>query len=224
MKKIVLTCMAVVMTVAGVFAQNIFFSTKEGTKLCYANLDAKKRATSYSLQTIKKVEGSGDNMTIVYGMRGLDKNRRPMSDNPAEIPCTITIRNGVMEWDMRMFGEPGTESFLQVEGDKLRIPTSLAPGTKLDDVAFTLTINMGIRIRTEITLTEQECLAVEDITVPAGSFKCYKLTQTSSATAMRRTMVTKIITWYAPGVGQVKSETFDAKDKLQSATELFSIE
>jgi hypothetical protein len=82
---------------------------------------------------------------------------------------------------------------------------------------------MGLKIRTEISLTDQQCLAIEDVIVPAGTFKCHKVTQTSTATVMRRTIITKTISWYAPNIGTVKSETYDDKNKLQSSIELVQV-
>ena len=224
MKKLVLLVIAAMIAAGGVSAQNIFFPAKEGMKLTYANLNAKGNVDSYTLQTIKKVEGSGDNLIISYVGQMLDKNRRPSSDNPLEIPYTVKIVNGVVEWDMKAFGAPGTEAFIEIEGDKLRIPSNLEPGSKLDDVKFTMTLNMGFKVRTEIVLSNQECVAVEDLTVPAGTFKCYKVTQTSTATVMRKTVITKGITWYAPGIGSVKSESYDDKNKLQSSNVLHAVE
>jgi hypothetical protein len=223
MKKVFLIIVSVIMAAGGVFAQNIFFADKEGMVLLYANLDSKGKANSYTRQTIKKVEGSGSNMTITYEGQALDKNRRPVGSNPIIVPYTVTIANGVLEWAMKSYAAPGTESFISFEGDRLRLPSTLQPGDKLDDVKFILTLNMGIRIRTEIMLTEQECLAIEDVTVPAGTFKCHKVTQTNTA-GTRRPIITKTITWYAPGIGSVKSETYNAKGKLQTATALQSIE
>ena len=224
MKRIVLFFVAVVMTVGGVFAQDIFFSTKQGMTLVYANMDAKGKVDSYTNLNIRKVEGSGNNLTINYVSQVLDKNRKPVSDPPVEIPLTVTVSNGVVEWDMKSFAAPGTEAFIEIEGDKLRIPSTLAPGKKIDDAKFTMTLNMGFKIRTEVSLTEQECLAIEDVTVPAGTYKSYKVTQTSAATAMRKTVTTKTISWYAPGIGTVKSESYDAKGKLSSSLVLHAIE
>ena len=221
MRKLFIIVLSVVMT-AGVSAQNMFFPSKEGIVLLYANLDAKGKVDSYTRQTISKVEGSGNNLSVTYLGQVLDKNRKPA--NELEIPFTVTIDNGVVEWDMKMFAAPGTEGLIEIEGDKLRIPPTLSPGDKLDDAKFTMTLNMGIKIRTEISLTDQQCLAIEDITVPAGTFKCYKVTQTSAATVMRRTTTTKTVSWYAPNIGTVKSETYDAKDKLSSSIELHAIE
>ena len=225
MKKIqLLLITALIVTIsAGAHAQNTFFPTKAGMVLTYVQNDAKGKATGYTVLTIKSVEGFGNNLTINYVGQALDKNRKQMSDTPLEIPYTVTISNGVVEFDMRSFAAAGTEGLIEIEGDKLRIPPTLSPGDKLNDAKFIMTINMGFKIRTEISLTDQICLAIEDVNVPAGTFKCHKVTQTSAATVMRKTTISKTINWYAPGIGTVKSETYDSKDKLQSSQELVEI-
>jgi len=224
MKKLFITIVLVVMTIGSAFAQNIFFPSKEGMVLLYANLNARGNVDGYTRQTISKVEGSGNNMSITYVSQALDRNRRPAND--FQIPFTVTINNGVVEWDMKNFVNitPETANFIEIEGDKLRIPSSLSPGDKLPDVKFTMTLNIGLRVRTEISLTEQQCLAIEDVTVPAGTFKCHKVTQTSAATVMRRTTTTKTISWYAPDIGTVKTENYDDRDRLQSSMELHALE
>jgi len=224
MKRIVFFIVSVVMTTGVISAQSIFFPSKQGLKLVYANIDTKGKIESYTSQTISKVEGSGDNLTITYVGQVLDKNRKPVSDPPIEVPYTVTVSNGVVEWDMKSFAAPGTEAFIEIEGDKLRIPSTLSSGDKLDDAKFTMTVNMGFKIRTEILLTDQQCLAIEDVTVPAGTFKCHKVTQTNIATVMRKTVTTKTISWYAFGIGTVKSESYNDKGKLQSSMELYSME
>ena len=222
MKRILLLVISALI-VAGVHAQNTFFPTKAGLVLTYVQNDAKGKATGYTVLTIKSVEGSGNNLTINYVGQVLDKNRKPISDSPLEIPYTVTINNGVVEFDMKSFAAPGTEGFIEIEGDKLKIPPTLSPGDKINDAKFTMTVNMGFKIRTEISLTDQVCLAIEDVSVPAGTFKCHKVTQTSTATVMRKTSTSKSVNWYAPGIGTVKSETYDSKDKLQSSQELVEI-
>jgi len=222
MKRIAIIILSVVATAWGVSAQDIFFPSKQGMTLLYANLDAKGKVDSYTRQTIRQVEGSGNNLSVTYVGQVLDKNRKPVSE--VEVPLTVTVNNGVVEWDMKSFAAPGTEGFIEIEGDKIRIPATLSPGDKLDDVKFTMTLNMGFKIRTEMALTEQQCLAIEDVTVPAGTFKCHKVSQKSAATVMRKTVVSKTISWYAPGLGTVKSETYNDKDKLQSSLVLESVE
>lgn len=212
----------VVATMTSIPAQNVFFPVKEGTTLVYASLNAKGNVESYTRQTVSKVEGNASDMLISYLVQPLDKKQKPVDNTSANY--AIKVRNGVIEYDMKSFTTPETAGVIEVEGDKLRLPSSISPGDKLDDVNFTLTIKVGFKIVTTISFTEQECLAVENVTVPAGEFKCVKLTQTSSVTALRRTVATKILSWYAPGIGTVKTETYNDKGKLQSAVVLQSFE
>jgi hypothetical protein len=71
-----------------------------------------------------------------------------------------------------------------------------------------------------------KCEAIEDVTVPAGTFKCHKITQTVATTGYigRKEVISKTVSWYAPGIGTVKTETYDAKDKLQGSTELVELQ
>jgi hypothetical protein len=222
MKRLILIAVAIIVSMS-VYGQNIFFPTKEGTKLVYASLNAKGKVESHTKQTVLKVEGTENNMVISYVSQILDKNRKPMSEFPMEVPLSVTIADGALVLDMKTYAAPGTEGFIEIEGDKLKIPSTLAPGDRLEDVNFILTVNMGFKIKTEVLLTDQQCLAVEDVIVPAGTFKSYKITQTNHGTVMGRTVVTTMITWYAHGVGIVKTENYDKKNKLQSSMELIEI-
>lgn len=222
MKKIILLIVAIFMVTVTLSAQNIFFSTKEGQKLIYATMDDKGKVNGYSQQTISKVTGSGKNFSISYIHQMLDNNQKTINQTP-EATYTINVVDNVMEMDMKSFSAPGTEGMAVVTGDKIRIPSSLKPGDKLEDVKMAITINMGIKIVTDIIIKQRECLAIEEITVPAGKYKCHKLTETSSTTVMKGTTTMKILTWYAPNVGMIKNETYDSNGKLVSSNVLHSI-
>jgi len=211
------------MVTASLFAQNIFFSTKEGQTLLYATMNDKGKVNSYTSQTISKVTGSGKNFSITYIGQVLDKNQKPASNTP-EVTYTINVVDNVMELDMKSFATAGTEEMAVITGDKIRIPSpSLKPGDKLEDIKMTITISIGLKMTTDIVITDRSCVAIEDVTVPAGTFKCHKITETSSTTFMRKNSVVKTSTWYAPGVGMVKSESYDSNGKLQSSQVLESI-
>ena len=221
MKKTLFIIFLVVTVIGSIPAQDGFFPSKQGITLLYANLNAKGKVDMYTRQNVTRVEGSGDNMSITYLSMVLDSKKIPQTMAP--ISSTITVTNGVVELDMKSLAAPATLSYVTVEGDRIRIPSTLSPGDKLADAHYIMTINMVVRIRTEISITEHECLAIEDVTVPAGTFKCHKMTQTSAATAMRKTIITKTLTWYAPGIGMVKSETYNDKGKLQNSSLLQSV-
>ena len=222
--KFFVTTILAVSIATGSYAQNTFFPTKAGTVLTYVNNDAKGKTTNYSRMTIKNVEGSGNNMTISYVMENLDKNRKSLTDPPMEIPCTVIIKDGVVILDMnQMFTDQMKDPQIKMEitGVPMELPGNMQPGQSLKDAEMTMTLDMGVmKLSTVMKMTDGQCLAIEDLKVPAGTFKCHKITQTVTTTVMRRATTSKTISWYAPGIGAIKTETYDAKDKLQSSMEL----
>ena len=208
---------------AGVYAQNAFFPTKVGTVLVYAQKNAKGKPDSYSKLTIKDVEGSGSNMTISYVTEVLDKDRKS-TNPPTEVPLKMVIKDGVMILDMKeMFAGQQKDQQMQVEitGMPMEMPINMQPGQSLKDADVTMTVDMVfMKLKTTMKMTDGKCLAIEDVTVPAGTFACHKITQTVSTTIMKKNVVTRTVSWYAPGIGTVKTETYSDKDQLKGSTEL----
>jgi hypothetical protein len=222
MKKLLITALVVTMA-AGVYAQSTFFPTKAGTVMTYVQKDAKGKVDSYSRSTIKKIEGSGKNITILYVVESLDKNRKS-SNPPNEMSCKVIVKNNVMTLDMnQMFAGQSKDQNIQMEvtGIPMELPSNMNPGQSLKDAEMTMTIDMVFtKMQTVIKMTDGKCLAIEDVTVPAGTFKCHKITQTVTTTVMKTKTVATTISWYATGIGAVKTETYDAKKKLLGSTEL----
>jgi len=212
-----------VASMAGVSAQNVFFPTKAGTVLVYAQKNAKGNPESYSKTTINNVEGSGNNMTISYTTQILDKNKKP-SNPPVEVPLKVVIKNGVMILDMKgMFAGQQKDQQIKMEitGAPMELPVNMQPGQPLKDADVTMSMDMGImKLKTTMKMTDGKCLAIEDVTTPAGTFTCHKISQTVSTSVMGKTVTSRTVSWYAPGIGAVKTETYNDKDKLQGSTEL----
>jgi len=221
MKKLIMT-MFVVVIGAGLYAQNNFFPSKTGMVLTYANNDARGNVESYSALTIKDVKGSGRNMTITYGAVTLDKNRRPLKDSPGEQIYQVTIKDNVVIMDMRqLFPAQGQKVKVEVTGTPMELPNNLQPGQTLKNSEVTGKMDLGVmKTSTVIKMTEGKCLAIEDVRVPAGTFKCHKITQKFTAAAMGINTITTVISWYAPNVGTVKTETYDDKNNLVSSSVL----
>jgi len=219
MKKTVISIILFVTAIWTALAQKEFLCTKQGMILEYAYLNFKGKADMFVRQTIKSVTGSGNNMTIVVESHVFDKNKKPFSKDPnlSSFVSTSKITNGVVEMEMKSLVTPSMQGVLEFEGDKLRIPSTLSPGDKLENAHYIMTLYIGVKFRTEVDITEHQCLAIEDVTVPAGVFTCHKVAQTSTATMMRKTVVSKNLFWYAPGIGLVKTETYDEKGKLQNS-------
>jgi len=218
--------MAILMiaSMAGASAQNAFFPTKAGTVLVYAQKNAKGKPESHSKLTIKEVEGSGSNMTISYITQILDKDRKPTSNPPVEIPLQVVIKNGVMIMDMKgMFAgqQKDQQIKMEISGVPMELPNNMQPGQTLKDADVTMSMDMGImKLKTTMKMTGGKCLAIENVTVSAGTFTCPKITQTVSTAVMGKNSTSQTVSWYAPGIGAVKTETYDDKGQLKGSTEL----
>jgi hypothetical protein len=223
MKRLIMA-MFVIAIGAGLYAQNNFFPAKAGMVLTYAENDARGNAQSYSVLTIKDVKGSGRNMTITYGANALDKDRKPSKDMPTEQIFQVTIKDNVVIMDMKQLFPTGQGLKVEVTGTPMELPSNLRVGQALKDSVVTGTMDLGImKMSTVIKMTEGKCLAIEDVRVPAGTFKCHKITQKITTTAMSVNNVGTTISWYAPNIGTVKTESYDDKNKLISGSVLVEL-
>jgi len=229
-RKIVFTTLMVIVAAVGAFAGDVLFPTKKGTVLVMASLDAKGKVESYGRTTVKDVKGAGDNMTVVCQIEVLDKKRQP-EKNVAPIEYTMQIVNGTVVADINSILKlpvtaAGAGTALTFTGDTLRIPSKIKPGDKFKDAKMTMTMDLGMmKMVTEIAVTNFKCVAVENVTVPAGTFEAYKITQTVTTTNKMVNVAQTVtaVSWNALGVGPVKTVVTDENGKVQSTAELHEI-
>jgi hypothetical protein len=217
----------VIVTAVGAFAGDVFFPTKKGTVLVMALSDAKGKVESYGRTTVKDVKGAGDNLTIVCQTEALDKKRQP-EKNSAPIEYTMQIIDGAVVADINSILKLpiAAGEGITISGDTLRIPAKIKPGDKFKDAKMAITMDLGaMKMTTEVAVTNFKCLAVESVTVPAGTFEAYKITQTVSSTnkMVNITQTMTVVSWNVLGVGPVKSVITDEKGKVQTTTELHEI-
>ena len=137
------------------------------------------------------------------------------SGTQTTMETSMEVRNGSA---MISMGQ-GSIDLTATDPELLRIPNKLAVGYKLPLGEMYVDLG-GFRVKS--TITENEVVDREEITTPAGTFKCYVVKQTSSARVMGIKSETTIKTWYARGIGQVKSETY-SKGELMSTSILTSM-
>jgi len=222
--KRLLIVMFVIAIGAGLYAQDSFFATKAGMVLTYANNDARGNTTGYTVLTIKDVKGSGKNMTVTYLGTGLDSNRKPVKGG--EMTYQVVVKDGVAVMDINQLipADMNNQGIkIDTKGVPIEYPSDLKVGQSLKPSEITMTMDIsGIKMDTVIK-NVGKCLAIEDVKVPAGTFKCHKITQTATTTVMGTTNVSTSIEWLAPGIGQVKNEHYDDKNKLVSSSVLVEL-
>jgi hypothetical protein len=208
--------------------------TKKGTALVYAAKDGKDNVLGYRRETIKDVFGAKDNWTIVRQAETLDKMRRQAKDSPT-VETIVQIVDGEMRLDTRSELKPMFEAFEDKEadckfsGDTLTfMPSKIRPGDRLKDVSLTVIAHKdGETVKIMSSTTNRICLAEENVTVPAGTFKASKVRciETVDFVVPGNNVRMKSIRedCYVLGIGSVKTVLKDENGKILNTLELQEI-
>ena len=197
-----------------------FFAMRKGAVQVFASKDAKGKVTGQTRNTIKEITGAKNAFAVAYKSEVLDAQGKPNKDNPMVLNYRVVVKDGIMYLDMKgMFGAMDGLDGVQASGTTLKIPNNLTVGQTLNDAKAKVKIGP---INCVAVITEGKCLAIENVTVEAGTFRCYKITQKTDVTVMGIKTEATTLTWYAKGVGAVKTETYNKKGVLQSTQELIS--
>lgn len=130
-------------------------------------------------------------------------------------------------------GEEGMPEGLDIsvdigESENPVFPISMKPGDNLSFNPISIKVKISfISMSSEITFERYECTGTETVTVPAGTFETYvieeEITNKAKAFGLSNKERQYSRTWYAPGIGDVKSQELDKKGKVISETVLNSI-
>ena len=226
MKKLTVLLFAVLLLSATVnlFSQEcVFYSPVEkGTVLKHSNYDKKDKLTGTSTQTVidNYVEEGIQTVKIRNEYQDVEIDSVFMTE--LELKC----KDGRYYVDMESYiGEstltPYSDMETTFEVENMTIPGELKPGEILDNGKVTVAIsNNGMKIMTiSVNISNRKVEAKEDITTPAGTFECYKISYDIS-TKMLITIKASTVEWYAKNVGVVRSESYNKKGKLTGYTVL----
>ncbi|MBR3074273.1 MAG: hypothetical protein IKH11_00765 [Bacteroidales bacterium] len=204
-----------------------YFCTREGTKLKYER------------------RSPGGNKLWWIHTESID-SVNPGPDGSTEAVCTISIvgveeksilkkpvtskalihTDGTVELNVATAAEEAAKqrfsavNFVSTGGTSL-LPASLQPGAKLEDVAASVS---WAGIKYILKVSERSVLRTERITVPAGTFDCIvvKEKKLEKAPLYKRERIT--YTWYAPGVGMVRHDTYFTSGVQECSETLVSID
>ncbi|MBK7212061.1 MAG: hypothetical protein IPH88_01930 [Bacteroidales bacterium] len=206
-----------------VFSQDCgYYPVKKGAIMGYQSLDGKGKLTGTSRITITDVQQSPS--SAVYNVKSEywdDKNKPQQSRD-----YTMKCNSGEFSIDMQSLIDPKSmEGFKDMEvtfsGTDMVFPSSLSVGQVLPDANITMAAATGgmVIMKMTIMITNRKVESIETITVPAGTFECYKITY-DLETKMGLKIITTAVQWMNKGAGAVKSESYDKKGKLLGSTVL----
>lgn len=226
MKKLLVLAAVLIGTIT-LRAQETFFPTKEGTVLIYKTFDKKEKLTSMVKYTIKNVKINGSDYDITYQCESLDPKEKLVFKED----ITIHQKGDKLYFDMSNFVNKSAfqqngemPANVEITGNNMEIPLNPKAGDLLPDANVMMSLKMGfVNMKMSADIVNRKVEDVEDVTVTAGTFKSYRFSSLVNASVLGIKTSSKMIEWYAKGVGTIKSESYDKKGDLQSRTELVEI-
>lgn len=211
MKRVIFSIIALYMAI-GLPAQNRepFCCVKQGAELKYQTTDAKGNETSTSVTKITDVSGFDGNYTLTQTITVFVNGTQMFQ--PMSVTTTITDGNASMAL--------GGGMAVDITSDVPFIPSNLSVGQELS--TGTMIINMN-GIKTTQEISSHKVVGQEEINTPAGTFDCFVVEQEYVAKVAFMKVKGSQKIWYARGVGNVKTETYDKKGKISSRQILVSI-
>jgi hypothetical protein len=197
---------------------------EEGTSFQYTNYDKKGKTEGVINYTISSVTDNGSSTPARFDMKFIDKKGKDIFNSNYNITC----ENGVVRVDykslfpsqmMQQYSEMGIE--MDITGTDIEIPNDLSVGQELADANVSIAMTMsGIKMNTTVDQTNRKVEKNERITVAAGTFECYLVTETNISKTMGATIEMTTKQWLSEGVGIVKQESYKRNGNLMSRMEL----
>ncbi|HEV8287097.1 MAG TPA: hypothetical protein VGQ09_22465 [Chitinophagaceae bacterium] len=164
----------------------------------------------YNISNVKK---TGNTISATVNSDFFDKNGKSISKATNNVQC----ENGTLMMDMKMLipsaqqqqmgdiSASGTISYLEY-------PANMKEGDALKDASFSMDFKSqaGLGGHISIDMTNRKVAGKEDITTPAGTWNCYKITYHSKMVfkmGIGIPMNAEVTEWYAPGFGVVKTDS-----------------
>lgn len=200
-KLLSLSILGLMVSAISLQAQIPYTCVTKGAILEYANYNDSDELENYSRQVIKDVSDlSGGNYDIRVENSVIKKPGQKKDGEEVFVTFNEVRNASVHAYPMNIDG------IIDVieNREALLFPSKVTVGYQLP--IGEVRIDMG-GISTVATLTENEVIGREEVTCPAGTFKCYVIRQTLTTNMIAMALTTTTKTWYCRGVGIIKSET-----------------
>ena len=207
-------------------AQLAYFPS-EGTVLTYHNLDKKGKIESKIVYKVESVKQSGENADVTYFVESYGKKDELVFKDR----ITFKKEGDKLFFDMSNFVNKGAfqqngeiPATVEIEGNSLEVPINGTDGQSLPDANMTIASDMGfVKLKMTTNIVNRKVDNIEDLTVPAGTFNCMKISGDVSGKILGMNMSGKSVQWYSSGIGMVKSETYDKKGELSGSMVLVAV-
>jgi hypothetical protein len=205
----------------------------QGTKSKMGYYDADGKQTGSGTSEVTKVYTNGDSTVAIINSTFTSVSK-PDAPHASEMKIACVKDAFVMDMggmmNSMMPQQPGHEMKMVCTGNMVGYKSSYIVGEKLDDINMTMEMfsNGTSMMVSTIKITDRKVEAYADIVVPAGTFKCYKISyNTTSDTKMHGMSMPaqpphKSVMYYYPKAGMIRMEQYK-DDKIFSYSELLEL-
>jgi len=197
----------------------MYYPVRENTQMEYKQYDKKGGLTGSSVQKITGIKTSANSTVAEISAEHFDAKGKSLGT----VQLTAKCEAGIFYIDMKNYmSQQSSDQFkdmeMTVEGGNLEMPSDLKAGDVLKNGDLKMSFsNAGMTMMNmTISITNRKVEAVENVTTPAGTFECYKISY-DIATKMMINVKMKGTEWYAKNVGLVKSESYNNDGKLMGS-------
>jgi len=196
-----------------------YYPDVEGAKIELTHYDNKDKITGRSEQEVITIEKAGSNIKAIIKNKYFDKKDEFVFENEMEVSCI----DGVFYIEMNNYlNEQALAGFkdmeMEIKGDNLQFPPGMKVGDVLDDGTVTMSFNSpGMSMMNmSTTIKNRKVEAIENITIAAGTFKCFKISYDIETETFMKKITSKAIQWFSENVGMVRTESYNQNGKLDS--------
>ena len=195
-----------------------YFCLSAGRTLYYERTKASngrlERTTTMRIGTVRP-SGAGRQVEYVFLLQGpggkdLYGGEAPME---TEIAADGDVRMDVGAQLGAVLHNMFPNATLSSSGSPALLPADMKPGDRLPDAHSSV---FAGALTYTVDITEREVLRAERVTVPAGTFDCLVVREHKVEKGPGRNRNTISDSWYAPGVGYVRHDTYDRNMRLDT--------
>jgi hypothetical protein len=196
---------------------------KEGTKITLSSYNEKGKLTSTSETLLKSVSTEGSTLQATFEATIKNDKGKVLSEGKNyKVKCENgTIKMDISSMYMADFANQMKEMEVSISGEGIDIPANLSEGQSLSNGNTEVKLGTGgMTIMTmKFDITNRKVEKKEAKTTPAGTFDCYKISYDIDMKMIFKKNI-HAVQWYAPGVGLVRSESYNKKGEMEAYTEL----
>jgi hypothetical protein len=205
---------------------NGFYPFKAGAHWEMTNYSASNKVEGKSSSVVNSITKTTDGFKANVTAKGEDAKGKESFSSNYDIECArniikMNMKNLISQEQLSAYKD------MQIDftTDNLETPNSLKIGDSLKSSSITMTVKSNDMVISTMTIEiyNRIVLAKEEITVPAGTYMCYKIGYktrvTNSIAGMPMKTDLENTEWLSPGAGVVKQESY-RKGKLNNTTML----